>query len=148
MPISDVEKYMREHLHDEERILLDVILSARKVQTALWGGANGEWGMEEWRRMFRKRVAKIDEVDTNNPYAHVEVKKRLLQTAALSVALIRIIDELDGLPTTSNKDRPSNLPTFAEELSGFEKENKDTCINYGCTSLSHSASCPRRVRTI
>ena len=41
------------------------------------------------------------------------MKKRLLQTAALSVALIRIIDKLGMLPTSSADAPPSNLPEYA-----------------------------------
>lgn len=98
---------------EEERVAIaEVIESARQVQTFLWGEANGSWGLEEWLRMFRKRVAKLEEVKQSNPHASVELRKRLLQTAALSVALIGIIDR-DGVPWESSPDAPpSNLPEF------------------------------------
>ena len=63
--------------------------------------------------MFRKRLAKLEAVQRENPHAAVEIKKRLLQTAALSVALIGIIDR-DGVPWEAAPDAPpSNLPEFA-----------------------------------
>ena len=100
---------------DEERKAVEeAIVAARQVQTFLWGEANGEWGLEEWLRMFRKRVAKLEEVKPDNPHAGVELRKRLLQTAALSVALIGIIDR-DGVPWEAAPGAPpSNLPEFAQ----------------------------------
>lgn len=98
----------------EEEAIKEVIVAARTVQTFLWGDSNGEWGLEEWRRMFRKRVAKLDEVDESNPHASVELKKRLLQTAALAVALIAVIDRV-GVPERSPDAPPSNLPQFAQK---------------------------------
>jgi len=92
----------------------EAIIAARKVQTFLWGEANGEWGFEEWKRMFRKRVAKLDSVNVDHPHAAVEVKKRLLQTAALAIALIAIIDREGGLPVESENAPPSNLPDFVK----------------------------------
>jgi hypothetical protein len=96
---------------EERAALTAAIESARQVQTFLWGEANGAWGLDEWVRMFRKRVVK--EVQRSNPHASVELRKRLLQTAALSIALIGIIDR-DGVPWDSATDvPPSNLPGFA-----------------------------------
>jgi hypothetical protein len=101
-----------EPTEDEIRAISEAITAARKIQTFLWGEANGNWGLEEWLRMFRKRVAKLEEIKTDNPHASVELKKRLLQVAALSVALIGIIDR-DGVPWQAAPNAPpSNLPEF------------------------------------
>ena len=48
---------------EEERALGEVVLAARKVQEFLWGEADKGFDWEEWKRMFRKRVARLDEVD-------------------------------------------------------------------------------------
>jgi len=82
-----------EDLNSEEKIIIEAIKSARTVQKFLWGKHNQKWGLEEWRRMFRKRVTKIDEIDIKNPHWKVEMKKRLLQTASLSIALIYLLDD-------------------------------------------------------
>ena len=105
---------MFENLSKEEQFIAESIVAARKIQTMLWGEANGSWGLEEWRRMFVKRFVKIEMIDTNNPHAIVELKKRLLQNAALSVALIGILHF--GRPMDiSNDEIPSNLPEYAEK---------------------------------
>lgn len=96
----------------EEKYLFEAIVAARKIQTFLWGEANGAWGLEEWRRMFRKRNQKIDDIKTDNPHAIVEFKKRLLQNAALSIALLGILDGRTELGEESYI--PSNLPEFKE----------------------------------
>lgn len=48
--------------------------------------------------MLRKRVVKLDEVQRDNPHAKVELRKRLLQLAALSVALLAMISPYDSQP--------------------------------------------------
>ena len=102
-----------EHLTKEELFLAESIIAARKVQTMLWGEANGAWGLEEWRRMFIKRNHKIDLIDPTNPHAIIELKKRLLQNAALSIALIGILHH--GRPIDIANDKiPSNLPEYAD----------------------------------
>lgn len=94
----------------EEQQLTEAIVAARKMQEFLWGEYNGQWNIEEWRRMFKKRIQKIDDIDVNNPHAKIEMRKRLVQNAALSIALLRIIDE-EGIPT-KDCDIPSNLPQY------------------------------------
>ena len=63
--------------------------------------------------MFRKRIKKIDDIDVNNPHAIIEMRKRLMQNAALSIALMKILDT-KGIPTNECKI-PSNLPKYAIE---------------------------------
>ncbi len=101
-------------LKEEEQYLAESIIAARKIQTLLWGEANDKWGLEEWRRMFAKRNAKIEAIDPENPHAIVELKKRLLQNAALSIALINILHNGEDIKA-DNDDIPSNLPEYAEK---------------------------------
>lgn len=103
---------MSDELSAEERAIADVIRAARQIQEFLWGQHNAVWELEEWRRMFRKRVAKLDEVEPSNPHASIEIKKRLLQTAALAVAMIGRIDS-EGMPSLTPSGVPSNLPQYA-----------------------------------
>ena len=100
---------MMEKFCEEEKQIIEAIVSSRKIQEFLWGEYNGQWNIEEWRRMFRKRIKKIDDIDINNPHAKIEMKKRLLQNAALSIALLRMIDE-EGIPT-----KECNIPSNLEE---------------------------------
>lgn len=103
-----------EKLSKEEQFIEESIIAARKIQTMLWGEANDTWGLEEWRRMFLKRNKKIELIDPENPHAIVELKKRLLQNAALSIALISILHH--GKPMDIDNDKiPSNLSEYAEE---------------------------------
>lgn len=94
----------------EEQQLAEAIVAARKMQEFLWGEYNGQWNIEEWRSMFRKRIQKIDDIDVNNPHAKIEMRKRLVQNAALSIALLRIIDE-EGIPV-KDCEISSNLPQY------------------------------------
>ena len=94
----------------EKKHLKNVIRAAREIQDFLWGKSNEGFGIEEWRRMFRKRVDKIDSIDLSNPYAIIEFKKRLLQTAALSVGLLAILDKEGILPEHKENEPISNLP--------------------------------------
>lgn len=108
---------------DEEEQIKQVIIASRKLEEYLWGEYNGQWNIEEWRRMFRKRIQKIDDIDINNTHAIIEMRKRLMQNAALSVALMKILDT-KGIP----KDKceiPSNLPQYAiyDEKEDFEERS-------------------------
>ena len=96
---------------DEEEQIREVIIASRKLEKYLWGEYNGQWNIEEWRRMFRKRIQKIDDIDVNNPHAIIEMRKRLMQNAALSIALMKILDT-KGIPTNECLV-PSNLPQYA-----------------------------------
>lgn len=96
----------------EEKFIADAIVSARKIQTFLWGQSNGAWGLEEWRRMFIKRFHKINAIDPKNPHAIIELKKRLMQNAALSIALMTILHY--GGPLVEQDLIPSNLPDYIE----------------------------------
>ena len=98
---------------DEEEQIKEVIMASRLLEEYLWGEYNGQWNIEEWRRMFRKRIQKIDDIDVNNPHAIIEMRKRLLQNAALSVALMKILDT-KGIPI-EECNIPSNLEEYAED---------------------------------
>ena len=98
---------------DEEKQIYEVIVASRKLEEYLWGEYNGQWNIEEWRRMFRKRIQKIDDIDVNNPHAIIEMRKRLMQNAALSIALMKILDDR-GIPL-DKYDIPSNLEQYALE---------------------------------
>lgn len=98
---------------DEEKQIYEVIVASRKLEEYLWGEYNGQWNIEEWRRMFRKRIQKIDDIDVNNPHAIIEMRKRLMQNAALSIALMKILDDR-GIPLYKC-DIPSNLEQYALE---------------------------------
>ncbi len=96
----------------KEQNIIEVIKAARDIQDFLWGDMNKDCGLEEFKRMFRKRVIKIDEIDMANPHWKVELRKRLLQTAAISVNMLTKMDNNliihDGIHPTL----PSNLPQF------------------------------------
>jgi len=94
---------------NEEQYLFDAIISARKIQEFLWGEYNSQWDLEEWKRMFKKRIVKIDDIDPDNPHAKIELKKRILQNAALCIALLNMVDN-DKINEDCNI--PSNLPQY------------------------------------
>jgi len=95
---------------EEENRLQEAIIAARKVQDFLWGEFNEKWDIEEWRRMFRKRVAKIEQIDPSNPHWDIEFKKRLLQTAAISIAFMALLDE------KVHGEIVTNLPEFEKQV--------------------------------
>lgn len=90
---------------NEEIEMMDVIITARKLQTYLWGEHDNGWTLEEWKRMFRKRVKKIDDIDQKKPYYKVELRKRLLQQGALSIALL---NSFEVLKDVSNQESALN----------------------------------------
>jgi len=59
--------------------------------------------------MLRKRISKLDEISIDNPHYEVELKKRLLQIAAVSINCIAQIDAKNIKPVSS---QPTNLPQY------------------------------------
>jgi hypothetical protein len=104
------------NLTKEEQNIVDVIKAARLIQEFLWGEMNDKAGLEEFKRMFRKRVAKIDEVDFSNPHWRVELKKRLLQTAAIAINLMTKIDEATLTHEGIHPTLPSNLSQYDKKI--------------------------------
>jgi len=93
----------------EEVYLFSSIKSARKIQDFLWGEYNSKWDLEEWKRMFSKRMVKITDIDVENPHAKIELKKRILQNTALGIAMLKKIEK-NEINETCNI--PSNLPQY------------------------------------
>ncbi len=79
-----------------------IIRAARKLEEFLWGVYNEKWSFEEWKRMIVKRAHKIVKIDTDNPHWKIELAKRLLQNACVSISLLGRIKELgfhDHIPS-------------------------------------------------
>ena len=92
----------------EDEAIRNVIQAARTIQEFLWSGINDGAGFEEFRRMLRKRLVKMDSIEFSNPYWKTEARKRLLQLAAISVQAIGRLDD-PGF-------RGSNLHEYAEPI--------------------------------
>jgi hypothetical protein len=100
----------------EHETIAEVIEASRTIQEFLWGDMNEGAGLEEFKRMMRKRVAKVDEIDISNPHWRVELKKRCLQTAAICVNIITKIDNDQITHGGIHPSLPSNLPQFSKPL--------------------------------
>lgn len=88
---------MKDELQSEEVYIQDAILAARKIQNYLWGDLS--YGtvpvdVNEWVELFQKRVDKIKEVDLSKRSGMVELRKRVLQQAALSIKMLHTLDKL------------------------------------------------------
>lgn len=101
--------FKNRRLTKQEKYIKKALIDARCVQDYLWGHTNSAYDLEEFKRMFRKRVAKIDAIDNSNPHAKIELKKRVLQTAAICVNLLQ---KLDDNELQQQSLIPSNLPQY------------------------------------
>jgi hypothetical protein len=108
-----MSKLLDKIINNEYEIIIDAVIAARITEELLWGELNETWGLEEWKRMFRKRILKIEDIKFDNPHWKIELKKRLLQNAALSIALIKLLDD-DKIKTcrVSSCGTPSNLREY------------------------------------
>jgi hypothetical protein len=119
---KEIDKMLgiKEGFKDEEKNIIKVIKAAREVQEFLWRDMNDEAGLEEFKRMFRKRVSKLEKINMSNPHWKIELKKRLLQVAAISVNLITKIDNNELKHEGIHPCMVSNLPQFSKPI--LEKE--------------------------
>jgi len=88
-----------EELSPEEQIVFNAIIAARDVQEYIWGGAtlsaDETFNKETWGYVFQKRVDKILEIDFTQKSARVELRKRVLQQATLSIAAMELLDRTE-----------------------------------------------------
>ena len=81
-----------------EQIIHDAIIAARTVQEFLWNKDSllnyKKFPFDIWVQVFQKRVDKIAAIRSHNPSALVELRKRLLQQAALSICAMESIDKI------------------------------------------------------
>ena len=80
----------------DEQLIAEAILEGRKVQEYLWQELsllNKPYNTKIWETVFSKRVKKISELDCSNVSCKVELRKRILQQAALSILALRVLDE-------------------------------------------------------
>jgi hypothetical protein len=91
------------------------ISAARDVQEFLWSKMNKSAGFEEWKRMLRKRLIKIENLDTSNPHFQVELRKRLLQMAACSIAFLEEMEKRE-IKDEIHPSLESNLPEYSKKV--------------------------------
>jgi len=89
--VGNFKKKLKEFL-----TIFKVIRSARRCEEFLWGIYNDDWGLEEWQRMITKRAHKIVMISLDNPHWKIELQKRLLQNACVSISLMGRIKDLKG----------------------------------------------------
>ena len=83
---------INEELTKEEDCIKNVILSARHIQEFLWDETREHTSLLNFERMLHKRVIKISEISCLDDHWRVELRKRLLQLAAISINLIYRLD--------------------------------------------------------
>ena len=105
-----------EQLTAEELIVKDILISARKIQEFLWGEMNNEAGFEEYKRMLRKRLIKIEQIKLDNPHWKIEMKKRLLQITGISIQMIYKLN--------TNLLKDGIHPTIETNLANYDKPIK------------------------
>jgi hypothetical protein len=72
----------------------EVIRAAREVQDFLWKDVEESgYNFELWKEILGKRFKKIEDLDLDNHHVVTELRKRLLQTAAVSVAWLAALDK-------------------------------------------------------
>jgi hypothetical protein len=98
--------------------IAELLKAARTLEDYLWGKHNEKWGLEEWKRMLRKRLGKIDGIDFTKPHWEVEMRKRLLQLGSVAVACMTAMDE-------GNIDSAVNPPELMSNLPDYIKINRN-----------------------
>ncbi len=89
---------MRIEVNDRDlKHIADVMLSARKLQEFLWADTRepGD-NFDHWKKTLQKRLDKIEVIDFSEPHSIIELRKRLLQNAVVSVAWLRALDSLEA----------------------------------------------------
>jgi hypothetical protein len=80
---------------DDYRLVGEAVCAARLVREFIWGEDSRihlPFDAEAWGRLFQKRVDAIAAVDIGNREGRAELRKRLLQQAALSIKALVVIN--------------------------------------------------------
>ena len=86
---------MLNDLQQDEKLILEALIEARKVQDYIWQDLSllhKPYDTTAWANVFNKRVQKIYQINSNNPSAKIELRKRVLQQAALSIMALKVLD--------------------------------------------------------
>lgn len=80
----------------DEKLIANAVLDARKVQEFLWGDISlqnfpFEQNHNKWVEVFAKRVFEITNINYTHPSHKVELRKLLLQQAALSICALKAL---------------------------------------------------------
>lgn len=81
-----------------DELIIHALKCAHNIQKFLWGEDNWDlqdFDAKDWGGTFQKRVDAIKEVDRSNPSWKVNLKKRLLQQASLSIKAIIALEGQD-----------------------------------------------------
>lgn len=82
----------------ELQLVAEAIITAREIQEFIWGRESrllGAFDADGWRELFQKRVDRIAAVDITKFGGRAELRKRLLQQAALSIKALVVVDNMD-----------------------------------------------------
>ena len=83
-------------LSKDELLIREVLLCARNMEEYLFGEeslVNKPFKKDVWVEVFQKLVNKIMDIDISNPSYEVELRKRIVQQAALSVKALVALDK-------------------------------------------------------
>lgn len=85
-------------MENEDNIIHEAIKDARRVQEYIWQELSLtndlDFDARTWQYVFQKRVDKIAQIRKTDPLYKAELRKRVLQQAALSICALKIIDKL------------------------------------------------------
>lgn len=80
-----------------DELIGEALRDARSIQNFLWAEEaqvyNEPFDPDRWYPLFQKRVDRIGMVQKHSPHWKVEVRKRLLQQASLSLRAIIALNE-------------------------------------------------------
>lgn len=93
-----MEEIIAEALTGEEQIIFDALLQSREIQEYIWQELSLSKkpfieNQATWIDVFQKRVYKIAQIDASHPSYKVELRKRILQQAALSICALKVLDK-------------------------------------------------------
>lgn len=110
-------------LTKDEQLILEAMFNGRRIQEYLWQelslSMEERYDPAQWKKVFQKRIDKIEQLDMSNPMAKVELRKRILQQATLSIIALKVLDremaENTIEPITMNDDVLNMRPDLIEE---------------------------------
>lgn len=102
----------------DEQLVISAVLEARHIQEFIWDEqslSRKPYSVQAWGAVFQKRVDAIAAINPDSPSAVVELRKRLLQQAALSIKALVVV---------ANTERIANAGSRHNNSSGIDERSE------------------------
>jgi len=124
--LARIIQHDKTEFSQDEKLIAEAMLAGRKVQEYLWNDLSllrQGFELNDWQKVFQKRIDKICELDINSKSYKVELRKRILQQACLSILAMKVLDNTLEFPMLEEEvDKTEVYAQLGKEVEAILKQ--------------------------